>query len=333
VRRGYLSPDAPFPLVFEPGREGVAAAEWAAGHRGLIEEELARHGALLFRGFGLDSVAEFERFAQAVCPDLFGDYGDLPREGEGGKVYRSTPYPADKAILMHNESSHLPRWPMKICFYCVEAAREGGETPLVDCRKLYRLLDPALRERFSREQVMYVRNYIEGIDVSWQSFFRTDDPAEVERFCAEAAMRWQWGEDGRLRTSQVRPAVARHPKTGEMLFFNQLQLHHVSCLDPAVRESLLAMYTPDELPRNAYYGDGSPIEDAVVERIRELSREATVAFPWRKGDVLVVDNMLVAHGRNPYVGPRKIVVAMGEMVSDKVLAAAPEEYEAAPAGD
>jgi len=319
VRREYLSPEQPFPLVVKPARADVDLIDWARGNRELIESELTTHGAILFRDFNVDSVARFERFALNICPDLFGEYGDLPREGVAGKVYRSTPYPSDKAILMHNESSHLHRWPLKICFYCVEAAAHGGETPIVDCRKLYQLLDPSLRGRFEHKGIMYVRNYIEGIDVSWQSFFRTTDKAEVEQFCRDAAIGFQWKQGNQLRTSQIRPAVMPHPKTGEMLFFNQLQLHHVSCLDPAIRESLLSTFTVEDLPRNVYYGDGTPIEDSVIEEIREASRQATTAFPWQPRDILILDNMRIAHGRNPYTGARKVVVAMGEMMTDANL--------------
>jgi alpha-ketoglutarate-dependent taurine dioxygenase len=43
-------------------------------------------------------------------------------------------------------------------------------------------------------------------------------------------------------------------------------------------------------------------------------REAAVCFAWQKGDLLMVDNMLVAHGRAPFTGPRRILVAMAEKI-------------------
>lgn len=122
VRTEFLKGGSPLPLVVRPETENIDLAEWATRNRSFLEERLPRYGALLFRGFALDSVAGFERFASALPPELFGEYGDLPREGVSGHVYGSTPYPADQAILFHNESSHMHRWPMKIWFYCVEAA-------------------------------------------------------------------------------------------------------------------------------------------------------------------------------------------------------------------
>jgi len=314
VRIRTLDGDDLLPLVIEPTDETVELASWAEREKALLESRLLRHGAILFRAFGLKSAAEFEQFAERLCPELFGEYGDLPRESVGGKVYGSTWYPADQAILFHNESSHMHRWPMKIWFFCVHVAESGGETPIVDCRRVYQRLDPNLRRRFSEKGLMYVRNYTEGLDVSWQSFYGTGDRSDVERICRQAGADFEWTRGNGLRTRQLCPAVVRHPQTGEMVFFNQVQLHHVRCLDPAVRESLLSMMPEEALPRNVYYGDGTPIEDSVVDEIAHISRGAAVQFPWQRGDVLMINNMLVAHARNPYVGARKIVVAMGQMI-------------------
>jgi len=261
------------------------------------------------------AVAEFERTAEAICVELFGEYGDLPREELGGRVYGSTPYPADETILFHNESSHMHRWPMLIWFYCVKAALQGGESPIVDCRQMYQSMDASIRERFERSGLMYVRNFTDGLDVSWQEFFHTEDKSKVEEYCRAAAIDFEWKSEGGLRTRQICPAVVRHPQTNEPVFFNQLQLHHISCLAPAVRESLLSMMKEEDLPRNVYYGDGSAIEDSVVTYLRELSQKLCVSFPWREQDILMLNNMLVAHSRNPFVGERKIVVAMGDLVS------------------
>jgi alpha-ketoglutarate-dependent taurine dioxygenase len=300
-------------LLIEPAVENVNVINWAGNQRTFLENELLKYGAVLLRGFNVGSVQSFEAVAAAISQELFGEYGDLPREDVGGKVYGSTPYPADKPILFHNESSHLPRWPMKIFFHCVQAAVQGGETPIVDCRRIYQQLPSAIRDRFAQRKLMYVRNYIEGLDVSWQSFFKTTDRAVAEASCRQAGMAYEWLSNNTLRTRQLCQAVASHRVTGEAVFFNQIQLHHVSCLEPAVRETLLSMYRPDELPRNVYYGDGAPIEDSLVQEICELYRANSIGFPWRAGDVLMLDNMLTAHGRNPYFGPRRIVVAMAQM--------------------
>ena len=283
------------------------------------EEKLLVHGAILFRDFGLGSVSEFERAALAMCPDLFAEYGDLPREGVSDRIYASTPYPAEEMILFHNESSHLPQWPRKQFFFCVQPSREGGETPLLDGRRVYQELEAEIRDRFAAKGLLYVRNFVPGIDVPWQEFFHTSDCAAVERTCQAEGMQCEWKAGGGLRVSQRARAVLRHPKTGDMVFFNQVQLHHPSCLNPAVRESLNALFCDEDRPRNVCYGDGTPLEDAVMQKLGKLYERLAVQFPWKKGDLIFVENMLVAHARNPFVGPRKICVAMGEMIRDRDL--------------
>jgi amino acid adenylation domain-containing protein len=316
IKTEYLHPDELFPLVAKPAVADVDLADWAKNNREFIEAKLLQHGGILFRGFIGPVVAAFEQFALSISSELFGEYGDLPREGVSGKVYGSTPYPADKAILFHSESSHLHRWPMKIWFFCVQPAQQGGETPIVDCRKIYQLLDPKLREKFAQKQIMYVRNYTDGLDVSWKDFFQTEDKSVVEEYCRQAGMEFEWKAGNNLRTRKIRPAIAQHPKTKEMVFFNQLPLHHISCLDAATRASLLSVFGKENLPRNVYYGDGTPIEDSVMEEIQAVYAQAAVSFPWQAGDILMLDNMLAAHSRNPFIGSRKIVVAMGEMIPE-----------------
>jgi alpha-ketoglutarate-dependent taurine dioxygenase len=300
------------PLIVTPIVRDIELADWVADHRDEVDALFAKHGAILFRGFSVPSTESFERVAQAVVPELFGDYGDLPPEATGTKVYHSTPYPADKAILFHNESSHLPRFPARQFFHCVIPSEEGGETPIVDCRHIYNVLPREIVEPLEEKGLMYVRNFTDGLDVNWREFYRTDDKAEVEKFCRMTDTDFQWTENG-LRTSQVRPAVITYPATGEKVFFNQIQLHHVSRLDPEVRDALSSLFSPDDMPRNVFYGDGTPIPDEVVDEITDTYWRESVAYRWQAGDILMVDNLIVAHARNPFKGKRKIVVAMGDM--------------------
>ena len=318
IKTTYLQPEKTLPLVIEPNSEQVDIADWAMNNREFFETNLRQHGAILLKGFKINSISEFEKVAGAISPGLFGEYGDLPREGVSKKVYGSTPYPEDKAILFHNESSHLNRWPQKIFFLCLKVAESGGETPIVDCRNVYKMLSPKLREKLEEKQLMYVRNYVEDLDVSWQDFFHTNNKSEVESYCKNAKIEFEWLENNGFKTFKVRPAITTHPKTKEKIFFNQIQLHHISYLDPAVRDSLLSEFGEKRLPRNVYYGDGSPIEDSVIEEIGEVYEKAAINFPWQAGNMIMLDNMLIAHGRNPYVGERKIVVAMGELMEEVV---------------
>jgi hypothetical protein len=313
---GFLKGGTTLPLAIHPLSEELDLGTWAETNRQLIEDELLKYGALLFRGFKVGSVEDFERFAESVCPDLYGEYQDLPKERGGKKTYKSTPYPADKTILFHNESSHMHRWPLRQFFCCLLPAREGGETPIVDGREIYRRLDREVVKEFEAKKLLYVRNFMDGFDVDWREFFQTDDPVEVESYCSKAGMEFEWRDSG-LQTRQAAPAVTRHALTGEPVFFNQIQLHHRASLDSDLREALEAVLGENNLPRNVFYGDGTPIPDELVQEIINLYWQCSVAFPWQVNDVLMLDNMLCSHARNPFSGSRKIVVAMGRIVQGR----------------
>jgi len=236
-----------------------------------------------------------------------------PRVQVDEAVYTSTEYPADQYIPLHHEMSYSHNWPEKIFFYCVEPAQQRGSTPIADDRKIFRLLDPLIKGRFIDKKLMYVRNYGEGVDMSWQDAFQTNDKTVVEQYCREARMEVEWREGDRLRTRAIRQVVVAHPKTGETVWFNHAHMFHQSNLESAVREALLSEFREDELPRNAFYGDGSAIETSILDEIRELYRQTAISFPWRQGDILMLDNFLASHGREPYLGPRKILVAMADL--------------------
>jgi hypothetical protein len=204
---------------------------------------------------------------------------------------------------------------MILGFFCVEVAPEGGETPIADSRQVFNLIDPALRDRFARKQVMYVRNYGDALDLSWQNVFQTEDPAEVEAYCRSAEIEFEWKSNNELSTRQVCQAIATHPSTGEQVWFNQAHLFHVSSLKAEIRESLLSSASGAP-PRNACYGDGSPIEDEALDEIRAAYDRQKIVFPWQQRDVLLLDNMLAAHGRRSYRGSRKIVVGMGQSIAE-----------------
>lgn len=302
------------PIVVRPRVASVVLEAWITEGREFVYELLNRHGAVLFRGFAIDDVPRFEAVATAVSPHLVG-YTErtAPRRVLSPRVFTSTEHPSDQYIHFHNANSYTYRWPMKIWFCCLVAPSDGGRTPIAHSRRVYELLDPALRVEFERRKVMYLRNFRDGVGLSWQETFQTDDPDEVRAYCARAGIHIELFEGDRLRTRQVRQAVATHPVTHEKVWFNQAHLFHVSSLAPDVQRVLLKTYAEKDLPRNAYYGDGEPIPNAGVEEIVRCYREAEVSFDWQVGDALLLDNMLVAHSRQPYRGERLIAVTFSDL--------------------
>nr|UXB95101.1 aspartate hydroxylase [Pseudomonas syringae] len=313
VRLSLLDTASSLPVVIEPVEAGLNALGWASEHRENIEALLCRHGAILFRGFGLDAVSRFEDFAEALSPGLHGGYGDLPKKEGGRNVYRSTPYPEREMILYHNESSHLESWPRMQWFYCELPSKVGGATPLVDVRQMLLQLPAKVVETFERKALRYSRTFTMGVEPSWQSFFGTDQPSVVEVRCREQGTAFEWLDAETLQIHTHCPAIIQHPVTGQAAFFNQVQLHHPFCLGELMREDLLDMFGEDRMPRMVSYGDGTPIEDEVMALVGAAYEACAVRFQWQKGDLIMLDNMLTAHAHDPYEEPRLIAVAMGEM--------------------
>ena len=309
------------PLVVEPAFDGVDFPAWIDANRKVLREKVKIHGAALFRGFGVHSTEYFEKAVSGFSSQLM-EYTErsTPRIQVGRYVYTSTEYPSDLAIPLHNENSYSHIWPAKIWFLCLQPATAGGETPIADSRKILKLLDLQIVRRFVEKRIMYVRNFRTGLGIPWQEAFQTADRAAVEQYCRHSGIEFEWLKPDHLRTRQVRPAVMQHPETGEFVWFNQAHLFHISSLGEKVRESMQAVYREDELPRAAYFGDGSAIEPEMIEAINEAFQEATVLFPWKQGDLLLLDNILCAHGRQPYAGERKIMVLMSEPSSQYLAA-------------
>lgn len=308
------------PYVYEATAAERDLLLWMDHHSGAVDEMLLAHGAILFRGFSVTELHVFERLLSRFFREVIGNYGDLPPEKGARSVYSSTPYPASESILFHNESAHMHTWPQRQAFGCMLAASSGGETPLVDCRRIYQALPPGARDKFIEKGLLYVRHFVPGLDVSWQEFFKTPSRDEVARMCRARAADCEWKTGGVLRVAQCAPAVIEHPRSGERSFFNQIMLHHPFYLCEEEREALEGL-CGDNLPRQVFYGDGTPIEEDVLACLPGIYARESRAFPWQRGDVLLLDNMLVAHSRRPFTGARRIVVGLGDPYPNTVSSA------------
>jgi hypothetical protein len=199
-------------------------------------------------------------------------------------------------------------------FCCLQPADAGGATPLADCRRVLERIPPSVRSEFD-DGVMYVRNFGGGLGLGWEEAFGTADPREVERSCAASGTAVEWRPGGRLRTRSVRPAIVRHPVSGEPAWFNHAAFFHASSLPEAVSAAVVTQLAEEDLPANTYHADGRPIDPDSLAAIRVAYAAETVAVPWRHGDVLLVDNVLAAHGREAFEGDRKVLVGMARSTS------------------
>jgi alpha-ketoglutarate-dependent taurine dioxygenase len=228
-------------------------------------------------------------------------------------VYNSTEYPPEYELALHNELSYSDAYPERIYFLCVIEPADGGETTLGDSRSILKAMPASVRSTFERKGVCYIRNLASGrgTGYSWQDAFGSDDPCEVERRCAALGAEYEWLPGGYLRIVQTRPALAIHPETGDEVWFNQADGFHPTALDPATYRELLEIHgSEDRFRLNVTFGDRSTIDAEMLSAVRAVIRRETKPHVWQKGDVLVLDNLLTAHGRRPFRGARRIAAAM-----------------------
>ncbi len=299
------------PLIIESPANNIDLKTWITQHRSELQQKLIRHGAILLRNFALLESQVFQQTIQNLDGDLL-PYIDraTPRKIVEGNIYTSTEYPPSHRIFLHNENAFAYSFPGKIFFYCVIPPNQGGETPIANIANIYQRISPKIRESFREKGVMYVRNFGSGYGLSWQETFGTNSQEELGEFCAKTGIDLQWISCDHLRTRQVRPAILQHPQTGDRIWFNHAAVLNISTLKPLVRNALLEEFAMEDLPNNTYYGDGTVIESEVIEQIRDAYEAEKFVFPWQKGDLLILDNLLVAHGREPYKGNRKVWVGM-----------------------
>ena len=311
-----LIPGSNFPLLVTPGQSGStpeSLVEWLARPQHEWKELLRSHGGLVFRGFDLGSAEVLERLIRALGSDPLSYVGgNSPRTKVGDKAYTSTEFPADQRISMHNELSYASSWPAWIMFLCVTPPASGGATPMACSRRMLDLLPQDLVARFEEKGLMYLQTLPgrPGFGRTWQETFETTDPAIVEEHLGASGTEFEWVSRGRLKIRYRRNAIERHAVTNERVWFNQADQWHPSQLQPQLREVLQKVVEPQDFPHNVVFGDGSPISDEDAGTIRQVYWDSSISFPWQRGDLMLLDNMLVAHGRDAFQGPRKILVAM-----------------------
>lgn len=290
----------------QPSTDVLAAVQ---SERARIEQGLRERGAVLLRGYAASDANTAAETLRLLGGELLDDaFWSTPRSGVTGKTFTATDYPKARTIALHNEMAYMTGWPRFLAFHSIDVADQGGETSLANLDDVSRALGPIL-DTFAEKGVTYRRTYRAGIDIPWQKAFRTDDPKEVDQVAAKNGMSAHWLPDDVLQTAHTAQGAVKG-EHGQWLWFNQAHMFHASNVPEQHRKMLTEMFGADQLPRNATYGDGTPIPDAVVKQIHEVLVQHTLPVAWQPADVLVFDNMRFMHGRLPFEGTRKLHVAM-----------------------
>ncbi|MFC0436995.1 TauD/TfdA family dioxygenase [Kutzneria buriramensis] len=318
----FSSPAALLDVDLRPGKPPILrtdaagdATGWIAEHRDAVRAVVAEHGSVLVRGLSLRDEAETSAVFRRMATGLMTDRESFaPRRVYSDGVYSASKWPPNQQMCMHHELSYTLEFPGLMLFACLRAPAAGGATVTADSPTVLDALPTELVERFEWEGWLLTRNYNDEIGASLAQAFGTDSRAAVEGYCRANAIEFEWQPDGGLRTRQRRSAVVRHPVTGRRCWFNQIAFLNEWTLAPEVREYLVDVYGAEALPFNTSFGDGDPIGDDVVQLLNEVYQDHTVREPWQAGDLMVVDNLRTAHGREPFEGSREVLVAMADAV-------------------
>ncbi|MCX4611756.1 MULTISPECIES: TauD/TfdA family dioxygenase [Streptomyces] len=309
-------------VELQPGRPPLLRAEvtggaagWAAAHRDALRAVVAEHGCVLVRGLGLRDAAETGAVFSKLATGLMTEKEVFaPRRTYSDGVYSSTKWPPNQPMCMHHELSYTLEFPSLMMFACLSAPTDGGATAVADAPTVLDALPAGLTERFEREGWLLTRSYNDEIGASVAEAFGTEDRAAVESYCRANEIAFEWQPDGGLRTRQRRSAVVRHPVTGRRCWFNQIAFLNEWTMAPEVREYLMDVYGADGLPFNTRFGNGDPIGEDVVELLNSVYEAHTAREPWQAGDLMLVDNIRTAHSREPFEGPREVLVALADPV-------------------
>ncbi|WP_163836295.1 TauD/TfdA family dioxygenase [Spartinivicinus ruber] len=307
-----------FPLTIEAPHGEKDLSAFIRSRQVHLIQELNRFGSILFRGFYVASATNFSDAISEIDPDILRyTERSSPRHAVAERVYTSTDHPQDQDIKLHSEQSYTLDWPCLICFFCDIKADKGGNTPIADNRRISQHLSQRLRKKFEKYGVLYQRNYTPGLGVSWETAFQTTKKAEVEAFCFERGIEFDWLTENHLRTRQRRSAFQHHPNTGELIWFNHALFFHVTSLGEDLSRALIEAVGLESVPTNTFFGNGEPFSEKDLLEMRLAVSREKVSFDWQMGDVLVLDNMICQHGRDPFEGQRSILTLMAKPYSSQ----------------
>jgi hypothetical protein len=295
--------------------DSIPARSFIAAHVSELQVALSRIGCVLLRGFSVDDLADFRLAVAQLCTSLIDDYGDLPPSTVTG-AYEATPYDNRLDIQFHNEASHTPTAPSRQFFFCEQAAAEGGQWRVVDGRRVAARLPSDLVDRFARNGLRYSRRFIPHVDVSWQRFLKTTDEHEATTIATALGYDARWDTGTRILTLTRRAPALLHDGT---VWFNQIMLHHRLALPERSRAALTRAFGDGPFPREVSFGDGSVIDEETLVQVRQALEDEAVDIETHSGDILLINNILVAHSRAPYRGDRRVRVVLGDPVAVDTL--------------
>lgn len=314
------------PLLFVEARTGAFASpqevvDWVIMHRERLDALILKHGGIVLRGFPLVTSEDFGAVT-ACFPAYTGGYqgGAAARRSVAKGVYEATQRTGDQNIPIHQEMFYLRDYPPRIAFFAKKVAEQGGETTIADMRGVTREMPDSIRTRLETLGIQNIRNFAAKTGSSeenrlmdkrgWDFAFYTDSEEEVEAVCARRHLRPHWHDDGSLTVFNLEDAFVPHPQTGERVYRGGVHIAHFYRGSYDNTGQAAELRAQQKFPSGAYLGDGSDLPEEEDAAFQQLVGRFTYSWKWRDGDVMILDNLLTGHGRNPFSGTRATEVAL-----------------------
>lgn len=278
-------------------------------HKKILKKYLY-YGCVIFRNFKVKNLKEFQSTVFSSHKNILNyNESSTPRTEIKKKIYTSTEISNKFTIPLHNELSYSKKYPRNLWFYCEKPSLTGGETSIASTRKVFKRINKKISNLFKEKKIKYIRRYGYGADLSWKNVFNTDKKNVVEKYCKKNGFKIKW-EGNKLITEQTNNATLNHPIHKFEIWFNQAHLFHNSNLNKKTKKAFLKIFGKNKFPRDAKFGDNSNISCEHLNHVRNAFKKEKYKIKWKKGDVVLIDNFHISHGREKYTGNRKLYVIM-----------------------
>ena len=304
----------PLPEVLVPSfdAEGDEPFAWLREAAAAIRDQRLVHGAVLVHGLRLVGPEDLVRARDALGiaahrpTEAFNDRSDF-----GNGIVSPIAWPGDRMICPFQEASFSRTFPTVVLTACLTPPDGVGRTHLGDMRRMAEHLPARLADRVRADGWTMSRSFHEGFGISWRDAFSVPDRAALDEVLRAAGIESAWLPDGTLHTMRHRPGFLAHPTTGEDCWFNQLSFLNAGNLDSVERRIMTEAFGK-YLPMNTYFGDGTPLSDEDLAAVQHAYDAVRTGVRWRRGDLLITDNIITAQGRSPFEGAPAFLVALGE---------------------
>ena len=282
----------------------------------IVSDLINAHGFVVFCGYDVHSDQDFHRFVESFGLENFkyaDSFSNAVRHNRTDRVFTANEAPPNVEIFLHHEMAQTLTFHGALFFFCEKAAESGGATPI--CRsdltlKTLETQNPTFVAKLRSVGVKYRNsmpseaNHESGQGRSWKDKLTVNSAHEAEEKLVALGYQFNWLEDGGLSVQTPALAAVDHFGRGKDVFFNQI----------VAAAAGWTVAADDREPRLCF-GDDSPIEHADLADTIKAAYQHTVDLEWQTGDVALLDNLKVMHGRRPFEGSRSVLASLCNPIS------------------